>query len=202
MTGTAPIEFYFDFVSPYAYLASERIDALAANYGRKVKWRPVLLGPICQALGTVPLIQQTDKSGYSVHDFARSARFMGIPYTHPAKFPIGSVAAARAYYWLHESDCARARDFAHRVFRAYFTEGRDISDATVVADLAVAAGANRTEVESGMQDQAVKDRLRKETDDAVARSMFGAPWIVVDNEAFWGADRLPQIDKWLETGGF
>lgn len=202
MTEKAPLEFYFDFVSPYSYLVSERIDALGAKHGRKVKWRPVLLGAICKALGTVPLMQQTDKSGYSERDFARSARFLGIPYAHPEKFPIASVAPARTYYWLHERDCARARDYAHRVFRAYFTEGRDISDAAVALDLAVAAGADRAQVEAGMQEQAVKDRLRKETDDAVALGMFGAPWIVVDNEAFWGADRLPQIEKWLETGGF
>jgi 2-hydroxychromene-2-carboxylate isomerase len=197
-----PIDFVFDFVSPYSYLASERIDALAAKFGRKVKWRPVLLGGIVKALGTVPLLKQPGQADYSVKDFERSARFMSIPYKHPANFPVSTVAASRAYYWLHGQDCGKARDFAHRVFRTYFVEGRDVSDIAVLLELAEATGADRAALEPGMQDQAIKDRLREETDGAVTRGIFGAPWIVVDNEPFWGADRLPQIEKWLETGGF
>lgn len=202
MTEKSPLLFIFDFVSPYSYLVSEKIDDIAARHGRKVMWRPVLLGAICKALGTVTLMQQTDKADYSVRDFARSARFLGVPYVQPAKFPISSVASARVYYWLHGQDCERARAFAHRVFRAYFTEGRDISDAAVALDLAVAAGAERAATEAGMQEPAVKERLRAETDAAVTRGVFGAPWIVVDNEPFWGADRLPQIEKWLASGGY
>jgi 2-hydroxychromene-2-carboxylate isomerase len=196
------IDFYFDFTSPYSYLASAAIDDLAAKYGRQVKWRPVLLGAIFKALGTVSLVKQPAMADYSVRDFARSARFLGVPYTHPAMFPVSTVAPARAYYWLHGQDCGMARRFAHDAFRAYFAEGRDISDIAVVKELAAAAGADLAAVETGMQDPAIKDRLRAETDKALAIGAFGAPWIVVDGEAFWGADRLPQVERWLETGGF
>ena len=196
------IYFYFDFSSPYSYLASERIDALAEKHGRQVQWRPILLGAIVKSLGTVTLTSQPGQADYSVHDFARSARFMGIPYTHPQSFPIGTVAAARAYYWLHGQDCTRASQFAHEIFRAYFTEDRDVSAADVVLELAQKVDADRTAIEEGMNDPAIKERLRTETEAALAAGVFGVPWIVVDNEAFWGADRLPQIEKWLETGGF
>ena len=197
-----PLLFYFDFSSPYSYLASERIDALAERFGRQVQWRPVLLGAIAKSLGTATLTSQPGQADYSVRDFARSARFMDIPYRHPAVFPISTVGAARAYYWLHGQDCARARRFAHEVFRAYFAAGRDVSAVGVVCELAAKVGADGTAVEAGMNDPAIKERLRAETETALTAGVFGVPWIVVDNEAFWGADRLPQIERWLERGGF
>jgi 2-hydroxychromene-2-carboxylate isomerase len=199
---SAPLLFYFDFTSPYSYLASEKIDALAEKYGRQVQWRPVLLGAIFKALGTVSLVKQPGMEKYAVNDFARSARFLGLPYTHPSEFPVSTVAPARIYYWLHGQDCALARRFAHEVFRAYFVEGRNIADAEVVLDLAVKVGSGRTATEAGMNEQAIKDRLRAETDAAIAAGAFGAPWIVADGEPFWGADRLPQLERWLSNQGF
>ncbi|MDP1652240.1 MAG: 2-hydroxychromene-2-carboxylate isomerase [Rhodocyclaceae bacterium] len=200
-----PLLFYFDFTSPYSYLASEKIDALAEKFGRQVQWRPVLLGAIFKAHGTVSLVKQPGMADYSVRDFARSARFLGVPYAHPANFPVSTVAPARAYYWLHGQDCALARSFAHAVFRAYFVDGRDISDAAVVLELAAKVGADETALAAlaaGMSVPAIKERLRAETEAALAHGVFGAPWIVVDGEPFWGADRLPQIERWLETGGY
>lgn len=197
-----PILFYFDFTSPYSYLASEKIDALAEKFGRKVQWRPILLGGVFKALGTVSLVKQPSMADYSVKDFARSARFLGLPYAHPENFPVSSVAPSRAYYWLHGQDCALARRFAHEVFRAYFAAGRDIADTAVVMELAQKVGAGGTALEQGMSDPAIKERLRAETDAALAHGAFGAPWIIVDGEPFWGADRLPQIERWLATGGF
>lgn len=206
MSMADPIRFYFDFSSPYSYLASERIDALAERFGRKVQWRPVLLGAITKVLGTVTLTRQPGQADYSIRDFDRSARFMGIPYVHPATFPVSTVTAARIYYWLHgqpgEMSCGLARRFAHEVFRAYFVEGQDVSNAAALLALAQKVGADRTAVEQGMSEPAVKDRLRSETDAALAAGVFGVPWIVVDGEPFWGADRLPQVERWLANPGF
>ncbi len=200
-----PILFYFDFTSPYSYLASEKIDALAEQHGRKVQWRPILLGGIFKALGTTSLVNQPGMAAYSVKDFARSARFLGVPYVHPAQFPVSTVAAGRAYYWLHGQDCALARRFAHATFRAYFVDGQDISQVSVIAALVSKVSAGGTApagLEAGMNDPAIKDRLRSETDAALAAGAFGAPWIVVDGEPFWGADRLPQLERWLANQGF
>lgn len=198
----APLLFYFDFSSPYSYLASEKIDALAERFGRQVQWRPILLGAIVKSLGTVTLTSQPGQAEYSIRDFARSARFLGIPYAHPAVFPISTVAAARAWYWLHGQDCALARRFAHEIFRAYFVAGKDVSAMPAVLELAAKVGAGGTALEAGMNDPAIKERLRAETEAALAAGVFGVPWIVVDNEAFWGADRLPQIEHWLANQGF
>ncbi len=197
-----PIEFYFDFSSPYAYLASEKIDDLAAKYGRKVKWRPILLGPLFKASGSAPLTEIPLKGDYSRHDFARSARYMGLPFCMPERFPLATQVAARAYYWLHERECGQARAFAHAVFRALFVHNRDVSDPAVVLELALEQGADSAALAEALKSEPLKNRLRAEGEAALARGVFGAPFFFVDKEPFWGADRLPQLEKWLETGGF
>jgi 2-hydroxychromene-2-carboxylate isomerase len=197
-----PIEFWFDFSSPYSYLASERIDELAAQYGRKVKWRPVMLGAAFKASGLPLLLNVPLKGEYSKRDIERSARFMGVPYKFPPKFPLATLVAARGYYWLHGQDCAKAREFAHAVFRAYWVDGRDIGEAPVVLEIATGLGIDGAAFTAAVAMPEIKDRVKQETDAAIARGMFGAPYFMVDGEPFWGADRLPQIDKWLATGGF
>ena len=197
-----PIEFYFDFSSPYSYIAAEVIDGLAEKYGRKVKWRPMLLGVVFQKTGQPLLVNVPLKGEYSMRDFARSARYHGVPFTFPAKFPLSTVSAARAYYWLHGQNCQKARDFARAVFRAYWVDGRDISDLAVLQDIAAALGIDGAALAAGIATPEIKERLKAETDTALAKGMCGAPYFVVDNEPFWGADRLPQIEKWLQTGGF
>ena len=110
--------------------------------------------------------------------------------------------AARAYYWLHDRDCEAARAFAHGVYRAYFTEGRDISDLEVVVELAFRHGADRATLSRALNEQPLKDRLKAECEAAIARGVFGSPYIIVDGEPFFGVDRLPQIERWLASGGF
>ncbi|HNC25337.1 2-hydroxychromene-2-carboxylate isomerase [Accumulibacter sp.] len=197
-----PIEFYFDFSSPYGYLASEKIDELAARFARKVLWRPVLLGVIFRATGGAPLTTLPLKGRYSLHDFSRSARFLGVPYVQPEKFPLPTQQAARAYYWLHDQDCAAARAFAHAVYRAFFRDGRDVSETGLVLELAAQQGADRATLAAALEDAELKERLKAENDAALEKGVFGSPYIVVDGEPFFGADRLPQIERWLATGGF
>lgn len=200
---SSPIEFYFDFVSPYGYIASERIEAIAAKAGRKVTWRPFLLGAVFKVSGAQPLTAMPPiKSEYSRHDFERSARQFGLPLKLPAGFPHATVGAARCYYWAELRDQAKAVTFIHRCYRGYFAEGRDISKTDVVADIAAAAGFPRDEALAGMNDPVIKDRLKAVVDEAIARGIFGSPFIVVDNEKFWGADRLEQVAEWLRRGGW
>jgi 2-hydroxychromene-2-carboxylate isomerase len=202
VTEQSPVEFWFDFSSPYSYLASERIDELAAKHGRKVKWRPVMLGAAFKASGSPLLLTVPLKGEYSKRDIERSARFMGIPYKFPPKFPLVTLAAARGYYWLHGQDCGKARQFAHAMFRAYWVAGRDISENPAVLEIATGLGIDSDAFTAAVASPEIKDCVKQETDAAIARGMFGAPYFMVDGEPFWGADRLPQIDKWLATGGF
>lgn len=198
-----PIDFWFDFSSPYGYLMSEKIDALAAQYGRKVRWHPILLGIVFQATGSRPPADGVSSKGnYMMHDFQRSARFMGVPYNPPSRFPLPTQNAARAYYWLHGQDCALARAFAHAVYRAFFVDDRDISSPDTVLDIAVALGVDRDTLAAALQTPEMKARLKDECDRALTVGVFGSPHVVIDGEAFFGADRLPQIEHWLKTGGF
>lgn len=198
-----PIEFYFDFSSPYGYLLSEKIEEVAARHERKVKWRPILLGVVFKATGSAPLtLQVPAKAKYWVRDFERSARFLRVPYRLPSKFPLATQAAARAFYWIHGQNHRLSRDFVHAVYRALFVDDRDISSPETVLDIAAGLGLDREQVAATIQSQEMKDRLKAEVDDALARGIFGSPYVIIDGEPFFGADRLPQMEHWLESGGF
>jgi len=199
----ATIDFYFDFSSPYSFLAAEQIEALAARHGRTVDYRPLLLGAVFKAAGSAPLTEQYGpKARYSVHDFERSARYAGIRYRHPSKFPIGAVAATRGVLWLKQHQPDQAGPFVRAVYRAFFQDDRDVTDPAVVAGIAQSIGIDGQALLQAGQDPALKDALRKQVDEAIALGVFGAPTIVVDGEMFWGNDRLPQIERWLATGPF
>jgi 2-hydroxychromene-2-carboxylate isomerase len=197
-----PIEFYFDFSSPYAYLASEQIEALAARHGRCVDFRPVLLGAAFKASGQQVLVDVPMKGDYSRRDFARSARFAGVPFKMPEPFPIGTVGAARAYLWLKDTDPARATAFLHAAFRAYFVDGLNISEPAVLSGVLKRVGADPQRVADAIAQPQIKERLKALVDESLARGVFGAPFVFVDGEPFWGNDRLPQIERWLAQGPF
>lgn len=196
------IDFHFDFSSPYAYFASLRVDALAQRVGRVCRWRPMLLGPAFQASGNARLIDQPLKGAYARHDWERVARLLGAPYRFPAPFPVGTVAAARAFWWLESRDAESAKAFARAVFAAYFAEGRDISRKEVVAEVATGLGVGSAALLAALDDPQWKDKLRAETDGAIAQGIFGAPFVMVDGEGFWGFDRLPMVEEWCLRGGW
>ncbi len=197
-----PIDFYFDFSSPYGYLASTRIDALAARHGRSVVWRPHLLGAVFKINDQRPLASIPFKSDYTARDLARSARLLKVPFKLPTKFPVGATAPSRAFYWVNDKDPALAKRLAQALYHAYFAEDRDISSPEVTCDVAARLEVDRAELAQALNDPAVKERLRTEVDAAIARGVFGSPYIIVDGEPFWGSDRLDQVEKWLETGGW
>jgi 2-hydroxychromene-2-carboxylate isomerase len=186
----APLDFYFDFSSPYGYLAAQKIEALAARHGRGVTWRPMLLGAAFKATGAAPLPQVPLKGDYSIRDFSRSARFHGIPFRLPQPFPVSTVAACRAFYSL--KDEKQAVQLAKALLKAYFVDGLNIGEADSVLKVAASLGLS-----PNINDQAVKDRTRAEVDAAIARGVFGSPYVVVDGEPFWGLDRLDQVERWL-----
>jgi len=104
MNTRAPIDFYFDFSSPYSYIASEWIEALAARHGRTVRWHAILLGATFQAAGLQSPVSHPLKREYSLLDFERSARFEGVPLKMPVKFPIPTQNAARLFWYLDSVD--------------------------------------------------------------------------------------------------
>jgi 2-hydroxychromene-2-carboxylate isomerase len=194
----APIDFYFDFSSPYSYIASEWIEAVAARHSRALNWHAILLGATFQAAELKSPVAHPIKREYSLRDFARSARFAGVPYTMPAKFPIPTQNAARVFWWLHDTRSPEAAvAWAHAGLRAVFTQGIDLSDATALRAQLQAAGIDAAGAEAAYTDPLWKDRLKRENDAAIAAGVFGAPFFIVDGEPFWGNDRRAQLEAWL-----
>jgi len=187
----APIDFYFDFSSPYGYLASQKIEALAARHERGVTWRPMLLGAAFKATGGVPLPQVPLKGEYAKRDFERSARFHGVPFRQPDAFPVSTVAACRAFYSLEEK---AAVPLAKALFQGYFVDNVNIGEPENVLRIAAQAGCK-----PDISSQAIKDKTKAQVDAALARGVFGSPYIVVDGEPFWGMDRFDQVERWLKA---
>lgn len=192
------IDFYFDFVSPYAYLASTRIERLAAAHGRKVRWKPVLMTVLSKAAGTqlTPFVPM--KWQYVQQDLERSARLAGIPFRLPPGFPKLLLAPGRAMTWLaatHGEDTAAA--FARTCFTAYFSDGVDINDHEVLAGIASGMGVARAPLLAALEDEAVKAAFKQASEDAIAQGVFGVPFMIVDGEPFWGFDRLDQLEQAL-----
>ena len=198
----APIEFYFDFSSPYGYLAARRIEGVVEAYDREILWKPFLLGALFKTTGAQPLLDIPMKGDYARLDLARSARRYNAPFVLPEKFPFMSVAACRAFYWLNESDPKVARALIEALYDTAFGAGQSIAEATEVAAVAKNLGHDPEEVLAALQEPRIKDLLRREVEAAIAKGVFGSPYIIVDGEPFWGSDRLDDIALWLKSGGW
>jgi 2-hydroxychromene-2-carboxylate isomerase len=203
---STPIRFWFDFSSPYSYVASSWIEALAARHGRAVQWQAILLGATFQAAELKPPVSYPLKREYSVRDFERSARFAGLPYRVPTRFPIPTQNAARVFWWLHDRDAANgpaeAARFARYGLQAYWVRSLDLSDAATLRSVCSDFGLDAAACEAVWNDPAWKARLKQANDEAIAAGVFGAPFFIIDGEPFWGQDRAPQMERWLAEGGF
>jgi 2-hydroxychromene-2-carboxylate isomerase len=197
-----PIDFYFDYSSPYGYIAAMKIDAFAARHKRSVNWKPVLLGAVFKVTGAQPLPTLPLKGEYALRDIPRSARFHGLAYRHPSKFPIAGQAPARAFYWVDDRDPALAHQLARTLYEAYFVNDLDISSPAVTADVAAKLGLSRDDLLAAIASDSVKARLKTEVEAALARNVFGSPYFIIDGEPFWGVDRFDQMERWLTHGPF
>jgi 2-hydroxychromene-2-carboxylate isomerase len=189
-----PIRFYFDFASPYAYFASTRIAEIGAEFGRAIEWRPVLLWAVFKAHGISPPMDVAVRHDYLMHDMARSADFLGLPYRAPARLAVSTHLAARLYYATLQAEPEKAVAFANRVFAAFFVAQRDIAQAETLLALAADAGIDAETAAEGMT--AGRPLLEQAVGDAIADKVVGSPFFLVDREGFFGVDRLPQL-RWL-----
>ncbi len=197
-----PIEYYFDFSSPYGYFGATRISGLAAKHGRSVAWKPMLLGAVFKHTGGAPLPSVPLKGAYSLRDMGRVSRLWQVPFNMPEKFPIPTQAPARIVTWLqaHRPDKQEAAILA--LYHAYFVEGRDISSPETAAEVVASLALDKDALLAATQDPQIKEQLKTEVEAAIAKGVFGSPFVIVDGEPFWGTDRFEQVDRWLATGGF
>lgn len=191
------VDFYFDFSSPYAYLGSTQIEAVAARHGAAVRFRPFLLGALFKAIGTpnAPLLVAPEaKRRHYLADMLRWADHYGVPFRFPTRFPMNTVKPLRMALALPEAERPR---LVHPMFRAYWAEDRDLADDATLADVATAAGFEAAPLLAATRDERMKAALRDATDAAVKAGVCGAPTFAVGDLFFWGQDRLVLVEKAL-----
>jgi 2-hydroxychromene-2-carboxylate isomerase len=203
-TPTPTLSFWFDFISPFGFLASLRIDELARRHGRTVTWRPLLVGiTVLKVMGLPPVPQTPLKGPYAARQIARYLRRHQLVLARdPLATPMNPLPAGRLFAWLrvHAPDSAHAA--AQAIYHAYWMAGRPMDDAAALRDVVVAAGVPAAVVDAGLSDTSAAGLLRAEVDAAIAVGAFGSPFFVVDGEPFFGVDSLELLDEWLSRGGW
>ncbi len=189
------LQFWFDFASPYSYVAAMRVETECARAGVQVEYRPFLLGPIFTELLGIkdsPFNVQPVRGRYMWRDVERLCAKHAIPWRRPTVFPRNSVLPARAAL----SAGAALGAVTRAIFLANFAEDQDISNASVLAPVVDSAGGDGRRAIELAKTQEVKDRLRASTDEAKRLGIFGAPDFVVNGELFFGQDRLEDAIEW------
>lgn len=183
----APVIFYFDLGSPYAYLAAERLHTLLPE---SIEWRPVLLGGLFKLTGRSSwALGDYRRRQAGMADIERRARSYGLPPIRwPDPWPTNYLAAMRAT--TAAFGLGQGREFTMRAFRDAFQRGRELSIAAHVLEAGAQIGLDRHQLEDAIGDPRVKQALRDETDAAYERGVFGVPTISIGDELFWGDDRL------------
>ena len=194
------LDFWFDFASPYSYVASQRVEALCAEAGVPLRWRPFLLGPVFTAqlgIKDSPFNTQPVRGRYMWRDLSRLCEKYTLPFVKPESFPQRSLLAARvACVALDKPWCG---DFVRGAFRATFQHGRDIATHATLGDVLSALGVDPAKVFPEAESEPVKRQLRAFTDEALALGIFGAPNAVIQQELFFGQDRLEDAVAWAKT---
>jgi 2-hydroxychromene-2-carboxylate isomerase len=196
--NTAALEFWFEFGSTYSYLSAARIEAVAAAVGVPVLWEPFLLGPIFadQGWDDSPFNIYPPKGRYMWRDLERLCAKYRIPFARPSRFPRNGLLAARIACLAKATSEPWLPEFARAVFRANFTEDRDIGDTATIRSILDSLGQPSAQLVEQAQVPENKLRLRQQTRRAKDLGIFGAPSFVVGEELFWGNDRLEDALAW------
>ena len=191
-------EFWFDFGSPAAYLASTQIANIEAATGARAVWRPMLLGGVFQATGNHSPATIPAKGRYTFIDFDRFARRYGVPLRYNPHFPINTLMLMRGAVGMQLRDPERFADYCAAMFQAIWVESLDMNDAGVVGQALHRAGFDPQALLALSQEPDVKAALKVATEEAVARGVFGAPTFFVGDQMFWGQDRIDFLKEALQ----
>lgn len=193
---TTPIRFVFDYISPYAYLASTQIRELARRHGREVVFVPVLFARLLDAHGTRGPAEITAKRNYLYRDILRIASMLGVPIAPPASHPFNPLVALRMT--LAADDASIRSRLVDALYTAAWVESKRVDDVDVVTEIVRELGLDAAELGQRANGSEVKQELRAHTENAIGEGVFGVPTMLVDGEMFWGVDSLPLLDRFLE----
>lgn len=190
------VEFYFDFGSSYSYIAYKALPGIASAHGAQIVWRPMLLGGVFKATGNRSPADIPAKEQWMQQDLRRWAARYGARFEHNPYFPVNTLTLMRGAVGMQ----MRGLDFpkyAAAIFHAMWAEPRNLGDAQELAAVLRAAGFDADAFQAMVSEPAVKERLKQNTEEAVARGVFGAPTFFVGGEMFWGQDRLEFVAEAL-----
>jgi 2-hydroxychromene-2-carboxylate isomerase len=198
------VEFYYDLVSPYSYLAHREVSRICDEHGAGLSLRPMLLGAVHNAVGLQAPIETEAKARYQAEDIRRWAEHYGLPMEFPEPFPFRTLKTMRAAVFL--KDRGELEAFTREAFALYWEEGgapkglREADEDGPVSEAARRIGADPGEVLAGASAPEAKEALKSATGEAVERGVFGAPAFFVGDEMFWGNDRLHFVEEALGRG--
>lgn len=191
------IEFFFDVGSPYSYLAYHQLPKIAQARNANILWRPMLLGGVFQATGNASPVTVPLKAAYSQVDLERWARHFNVTFNQNPHFPINTLQLMRGAVAMQ----MRSNDEFHRylsaIFSAMFEHPRNLGIPEEVAAVLEGAGISPLLFLELIKDDKVKAKLKSDTEEAVARGVFGAPTFFVGSDMYWGQDRLEFVDMAL-----
>ncbi len=198
------IDFYFDFISPFGFFASLRIDDLAAKYGFTANWHSMLIGvSVVKVMGMKPLLDVPLKGPYIERDGRRYARRHGIALARDlGTLPCDPRPAGRAFNWLKQHRPDAARPFAQHAFAAYWLHDRDISAAPVLAEIVREIGLDEPQIDTGIASEEAGRLLRGNVEASLSRGVFGSPFFIVGDEPFFGVEKMELLEDWLASGGW
>lgn len=185
---TRSIEFFWDAASPFTYLASTQIEAIAADCHVAIDWRPFYLGAVFKASGNQAPANVPAKGRYLFRDLQYWARFYAVPLTFPSNFPANTLQAGRTA--IVATNLGHGARFARNLMHAHWAKGKDISDPEVLANVLAASGMDPDQVAGEARQPSIKEQFMANTNEAVARGAFGAPTMFVEDAMFFGNDRL------------
>jgi 2-hydroxychromene-2-carboxylate isomerase len=195
---TKTVEFLFDFGSPTTYLAWTQLPRICADAGATLVYRPILLGGIFQATGNSSPATIPAKAQYMGGDLMRFAKRYGVPFAFNPHFPINTMTLMRIATGLLLRNRVEDFDgFMTAVFPAMWVEGANLADAAVLASILAEAGLDSGSLTALAGEADVKAALKSATEEAVGRGVFGAPTMFVENEMFFGQDRLEFVREAL-----
>ncbi len=194
---TKTVEFFFDFGSPYTYLAYHQLPKIAARHGATIIWRPMLLGGVFQATGNKSPIEIPAKGRYSLIDLQRWAQHFGVPLQMNPHFPINTLPLMRGAVAMQLRSELEFQRYVAVIFRAMFEHPRNLNQPEEVAAVLAENGMDPTAFVDLINAPAAKEKLKENTAQAVARGVFGAPTFFVGEQMFWGQDRLDFVEQAL-----
>ncbi len=197
----ARLEFFYDYGSPYSYLADTQLAGLRERTGCEIAYRPMLLGGVFKATGNQsPALEPIEaKRNYGAADMRRWIDLLGVPFQTNPNFPINTLLLMRT---THAAVATGVFDAFHEaVYPAFWAEGRNLGEPGEIAAVCATAGIDGEKLLAMAAEQPAKDALRATTEEAVARGVFGAPSLFVGDALFFGQDRLPFVERALRNGG-